>query len=364
MEEEYTAMIHRWSAEPWTWTPDIVSKRCLAIYTMDGWSLHPYTWKRLCKWLEPLQTSGVLYKVQPTEQEGQLHLTFHQLTEFQDCSHYETTLSEKDLATLFQPLEGIHIIFRGLLLTPTGLALCGYPTHTAELQRARDQLPSLYPSFSPLYKNTLCHATLFRWSIPPTEAQRQYVLEGLKTWKEAVFADMRPTRWELGSCSLKMTAGTYTVYARCWIPTRISHRGLLEGANTILENDPDQIQSLLASGNHVEFDVWKCGNSYFLGHDSPTTPIQIEPFLHPNAWIHAKNWDAFQDFANRRWKDGCDIRFFWHTTENWVFTSMGDIISYPGCEVSSDGCTMLPEKGGILEGAWICSDYHTKDSVQ
>lgn len=360
LDKVYEEMTERWRSQPWSWEADLVRRKCLAIFSLGGWKLEPRVWGRLVRWLEPLAGAGIIYKVRPRAGEGQLHFTFHQLTRFYEGGKFETSIGDEQLREFMKELEGFQITYRGLVLTPTGIALRGFPSSYEKLMKLRERIREIYPEFDPPYINDICHATLFRWTSAPTEEQRAYVLAGLERWEEAVVGSQRPCRWELGTCSLSMLEGTFERHAGCWVATRVAHRGLLDGPSSQLENQPARILEQLNAGKEVECDVWKVGERWFLGHDEPATEISIEDFLKDGSWIHAKNWEAFKELYERRWKDGVDVRFFWHTEEDWVFTSSGEVISYPGCEVLEEGCNMMPERGGKSGGAWVCGDWYLK----
>ena len=74
----------------------------------------------------------------------------------------------------------------------------------------------------------------------------------------------------------------------------IAHRGLTQGPNKDLENNPDQILKAKNQGYDCEIDLWKINADLWLGHDAPQYPIS-QKFLDRNyesIWIHAKNLNA------------------------------------------------------------------------
>ena len=56
----------------------------------------------------------------------------------------------------------------------------------------------------------------------------------------------------------------------------ISHRGNINGENIELENTPDYIDEAISLGYDVEIDIWKDEDGFYLGHDEPTYPINLE----------------------------------------------------------------------------------------
>ena len=46
--------------------------------------------------------------------------------------------------------------------------------------------------------------------------------------------------------------------------------------NIELENTPDYIDEAISLGYDVEIDIWKDEDGFYLGHDEPTYPINLE----------------------------------------------------------------------------------------
>ena len=68
----------------------------------------------------------------------------------------------------------------------------------------------------------------------------------------------------------------------------ISHRGNVNG-KTDRENKPLYIKAALALGYDVEIDVWLVDGKWWLGHDGPETPTNINFLKTKGLWCHAKN---------------------------------------------------------------------------
>lgn len=139
----------------------------------------------------------------------------------------------------------------------------------------------------------------------------------------------------------------------------IAHRGLLNGPDTDLENNPFQIKSALNKGFDCEIDLWAIDNKFFLGHNNPTYEIPYNFLENPGLWIHAKNLDALYIL-------GADpkLNFFWHQNDFYTLTSHGYIWTYPGYELTQNSIMVLPEwVDASLENTknlncfGICSDY-------
>ena len=73
----------------------------------------------------------------------------------------------------------------------------------------------------------------------------------------------------------------------------ISHRGLVNGADKNLENNPDQITHLNQKDINVEIDVRFYKNKFYLGHDEPQYEVKLDYLDNKKFWIHSKNLECF-----------------------------------------------------------------------
>jgi hypothetical protein len=134
----------------------------------------------------------------------------------------------------------------------------------------------------------------------------------------------------------------------------IAHRGNINGKNPNMENYPDYITEAIKRGFNVEIDVWYINNEFFLGHDSPNTPIPESFLLDKNLWIHAKNIEALYQLHE---KTNC----FFHNTDDAVLTSRNFIWTYPGKKLMPNSIAVLPEPldynfNDIINCYGICTD--------
>jgi hypothetical protein len=373
----YQNMTKKWlnCPEQWRWDTALVAtdaRVCKAIYSYGDWRIQPETWSRLQKWLEPLLSSGVSYAVTPDTQElkGHLHFTFHQITGFMNAetmNQEKDTLESRHFKDYMMTLEGLQIQFRGLVLTPTGLALRGFPANdmqTNKLMRLRDTLGAFLQSqgieFQPPYCNDICHSTLFRWTQQPTDDQIKYIQEGIHRWEEAYIGSCRPTVWSFGYGTLLMSPEYVIPITTVHIPLQIAHRGLTRGPDSELENNWDTILQRSRAGFYSEVDIWflKADNKWYIGHDVPHTAVLLEDILNPFFWLHAKNKYAFEELLKKRYQ-GYPIQAFWHTTEDYCLTTNVDCIVYPGKPLLEYSTFMMPENSGLqdtIKASYICSD--------
>ena len=105
-----------------------------------------------------------------------------------------------------------------------------------------------------------------------------------------------------------------------------AHRGNLEGRIAERENQPEYIDEAIAQGYGAEVDLWKVGDRIYLGHDDGQYDIDLQwlqdriQFL----LVHTKNREAL-DFCLRN-----KLHAFWHTDEDYVITTWGYTVGYPG----------------------------------
>jgi hypothetical protein len=359
--------MNRHLKNPDSWkTLDIHSQttsKCLCIYTLGKWKLSPRTWQRLLTWLSFLNPYGIFYDVS-TPEKGRLHFTLHQCSGF--TSGPFSLYDGQFLETVLQQLSGLHIIFRGLLVTPTGLALRGYPSTNIELQKlmkTRDNLASFFQEagvpFEPPYTNDICHATLFRWTVKPSAHIIEMLEEGLQQWNEAILADLTPLVWNFGYGTLLMRSDEIVSLSKIWTPLKIAHRGLTDGPNHSSENSIETIRERCKKGLASEIDIWWKDNAFWIGHDSPREPVSLEFLCSDYLWIHAKHMESFYELQRISNEQGLGLRIFYHTDEDYVLTTHGDTIIYPGLD-DVDGWTyMMPEMCTIRpsKASAICSDF-------
>jgi hypothetical protein len=136
----------------------------------------------------------------------------------------------------------------------------------------------------------------------------------------------------------------------------ISHRGNLRGPARDSENHPSQILMASNHGFDVEIDVWKLGNKYYLGHDTPQYEIEYSFFENgaTKYWLHCKNLEALLCLR----KD-TKLNVFWHQNDNYTLTTQNYIWTYPERELTVDSIAVMPnnlndKKLRIASG--ICTD--------
>lgn len=140
----------------------------------------------------------------------------------------------------------------------------------------------------------------------------------------------------------------------------IAHRGNINGKDLSRENQPEYIKEAINQGFDVEVDVYLINNQLFLGHDTPQFKVKIDFFLEYSKylWIHTKNFEAF-DFLFHNYPN---LHYFYHTSEDFILTSLKFIWVYPNKPLFSSGSVcVMPEKANYkleeLKRCYaICSD--------
>jgi hypothetical protein len=105
---------------------------------------------------------------------------------------------------------------------------------------------------------------------------------------------------------------------------KIAHRGNTQGRNIAMENDPEYIRDAIGEGYYCEVDVWFYGGNFFLGHDKPQYPTDIDFLTNEKLICHAKNIEALHLML-----ENPDIHCFWHEKDKCTLTSWGKVWKYP-----------------------------------
>ena len=138
----------------------------------------------------------------------------------------------------------------------------------------------------------------------------------------------------------------------------IAHRGLYNGPDKALENQPWQIKDALSKGYDAEIDLWYIDGKFILGHDGPNFEVKEDFIRQPGLWIHAKNLEALH------WLSTTRLTYFWHQNDDCVITSNGYIWTYPEKPLTDRSIRLMPEWKDRKftdikeQKCWgICSDY-------
>lgn len=135
----------------------------------------------------------------------------------------------------------------------------------------------------------------------------------------------------------------------------IAHRGNTSGPKPELENTMPYLLAAISQGFQVELDVWAFAGDFYLGHDSPITPVTLSDLRHigSNGWFHAKNLEALQLLKSQ-------FNAFFHDQDQMTLTSTGIIWSHKGIE-NPNGIVCMPNlitETHLLKNALgVCHDH-------
>lgn len=142
----------------------------------------------------------------------------------------------------------------------------------------------------------------------------------------------------------------------------ISHRGVLDGPNSLIENQPSQIDYAIDCNFEVEIDLWKINDKFYLGHDGPNL-IMPHKWLESRSdklWIHCKNIAALDFFA----KNNLNYNYFFHEKDHVVLTSKNYLWVFPNKEYTENSILVALSKKCIVNAInskklpfGICTDY-------
>ena len=139
----------------------------------------------------------------------------------------------------------------------------------------------------------------------------------------------------------------------------IAHRGLVNGPNKHIENQPATIKSALDNGFDCEIDLWVFDCRLYLGHDGPQYNITEQFLKQSGLWIHCKNLDALEYCSKDK-----TLNYFWHENDTYTLTSQGIIWAYPDKTLNTQCVMVMPEwQDSTLENVKhatcfaVCSDF-------
>jgi len=121
----------------------------------------------------------------------------------------------------------------------------------------------------------------------------------------------------------------------------IAHRGLTDGPDIALQNNPEQISRAFVLGFDAEVDVWYIESDWWLGHDGPEYKVDEGFILRPGLWIHCKNLPAWNKMRGMNFS----INYFWHETDAVTLTSQNICWTYMGNSqaIRPDAVCVMPE---------------------
>jgi len=374
MEQIYESMNTKnvWHQKSPIVNKDISKERCVAAYALGDWSLQS-SFRRLQERLkELLAPHACFYTPVPTQSEGMLHQTLLQFVKFDAYPHAEEILvkaMECVSDILANSNLALWIKYKGLVWTPTGLALAGYCEEEEKLMRVREEIEQALKSHDlPCdipYKNDILHATLLRWTSEPSKLTLLKLEKEVERWSECWLGDLRVNKWVVGKGSWRMREEEREDFFAVPVHQHVCHRGNLNGRIQEFENNFGILIQRSIQGQRVELDVWYHENNLWLGHDKPEYKVTLEWLLSDKRrLIHAKNGKTFEHLLSEAGKRALDLHIFYHTEEDYVLTNKGLVICYPGKPLLQGSLCMMPERASytqddLQKSFSICSDFQT-----
>lgn len=347
----------------------IEKDRCVAAYALEGWSLEPSFPRLYAKLKSLVGDYACLYRPIPYQSEGLLHQTLLQFIKFNSYPHApEVVLKAMEVVAeiISQSNLALWITYKGLVWTPTGLALAGYCDDEEKLTRLRQEIEEALkekdlPCDIP-YKNDILHATLVRWTKEPDKTTLLKLEKEVERWSECILGELRVNKWLVGKGSWRMKEEEREDFFAVPVYQHICHRGNINGSVKELENNFGVLIQRSIQGHQVEVDVWYHENHLWLGHDKPEYKITLEWLASDKKrLIHAKDGKTLEYILQESGKRALDLHVFYHTDEDYVITNKGLVICYPGKPLLEGSVCMMPEKASYTEEQLrkvfvICSD--------
>jgi hypothetical protein len=145
----------------------------------------------------------------------------------------------------------------------------------------------------------------------------------------------------------------------------ISHRGNIDGPNSLQENCPEYIDFAIKLGYNVEIDVRLEDHQFYLGHDEPQYYVPMTWLVErkDKLWIHCKNLKSLDILCS----SPVDLHYFWHQEDDFTLTSRNYIWTYPGKNYTPKSIIVMPEWNNqnwntlkVSNCYGICTDYPDK----
>ncbi len=353
---------------------DIAKDRCIAAYSLGDWYLEP-AFNRLVKKLKGIVgEQGCFYSPVPKKGDGLLHQTLLQCVKFGSSLTTEPLIPAmmECVANLIADANlATTIVYRGLVWTPTGIALAGYSEDEENILKLRQHIEEAlknnqFPCDVP-YHNDILHSTLFRWVKQPDIFTLMKVEKEVERWAECTFGELRICKWLVGKGSWRQIPEEREDFFAVPVNLHICHRGNLNGPVKEMENNFGVLIQRSLRGMDVEIDVWYQEGQLWLGHDKPEYKITLDWLANcKRRLIHCKDGKTLEYLTLESGKRGLDLHLFYHTYEHYAITTKKHILCCPGQPLLQGSLCMMPEMASYTEDEKrkcfsICSD--SRDAV-
>lgn len=135
---------------------------------------------------------------------------------------------------------------------------------------------------------------------------------------------------------------------------KISHRGNYKSINPERENTVSYINEALVAGFHVELDLWWYKDGFYLGHDEPKEPVELDFLNNSKFFIHCKNLAAYNTLS--LFYLVCDV--FFHDKDPYALTKNGKVWGFPNkdMDINYIAVDLKNELRGDEDIFGICKD--------
>jgi hypothetical protein len=352
---------------------DLKKDKSVSAFSIGNWYLQP-SFRRLQDKLKNLLGEKVcLFTADPKCGEGLLHLTLFECVGFQSYPHAEELVIQamECMANILAETNvAASVSFRGLVWTPTGLALAGYTDEEDNLIKLRKSLEDALQNHGFPYEShskKLFEVPLCTWLKQPDALTLLKLEKEVERWSECVFGELRVNRWLVGKGSRRQLQEERDDFFAVPVHLHICHRGNLHGPVKELENNFGVLIQRSLRGMDVEIDVWYHEGSLWLGHDKPEYKITLDWLACcKRRLIHCKDYKTLEFLMLESGKKALDLHLFYHTQEHYAITTKGHIMVCPGQPLLEGSLCMMPEMANYTEEEKlkcfsICSD--SKDAV-
>ena len=140
----------------------------------------------------------------------------------------------------------------------------------------------------------------------------------------------------------------------------ISNQGNISGANPLLSNTPDYIESTLNKGYNVKIDLWYHNDKCFLGEDGPKVEIEWQWLIEhaEYLWIKCANSKTFSFLL----ENDKSFNFFYNKEDAITMTSKG--VPWSNYDNDYTSNTIVCDTDQIEGVLGVCSDDVSKWSRQ
>ncbi len=352
--------------------PDL-TKKSISAFSSGHWYLQP-SFRRLQQRLKTLlKETACFFSADPKYGEGLLHFTLFQAMGYESYPHAEELVIKamECMANLLADTNLAPILtFRGVIWTPTGLALAGYSEEEEHLLKLRKSLEDALDNhglFHESHSKRLFEVPFLYWVKQPDGLTLLKLEKEVERWSECVFGELRVNRWFVGKGTRRLLPEERDDFFAVPVHLHICHRGNINGPVKEMENNFGVLIQRSIKGMDVEIDVWYHDGSLWLGHDKPDYRITLDWLAScKRRLIHCKDYKTLEYLTLESGKRALDLHLFYHTQEHYAITSKGHIMVCPGQPLLEGSLCMMPEMANYTEEEKqkcfsICSDR--KDAI-